>query len=147
MTFFLINKEAKKQGFLRYITNIWVSFFMRTYSPKLAQIYMFQFNVNTMKPRQNYCHFTDDIFTCIFFNENAWISLKISLKFVLKFQFNNIPALDQKMPVIICAQHGKNPSRTVLAVKWTQQDVPIFSRFFFCKVMVEWPWWYSQRSC
>ena len=38
-------------------------------------------------------HFPDDIFKCIFLNENVLISIKISLKFVLKRQINNIPAL------------------------------------------------------
>ena len=37
--------------------------------------------------------FTDDIFKCIFLNENARISLEISLKFVPKVRINNIPAL------------------------------------------------------
>ena len=49
--------------------------------------------VNTLRPRQNGCHFADGIFTCIFFNENAWILIKISLKFVPKGPINNIPAL------------------------------------------------------
>ena len=34
-----------------------------------------------------------DIFKCIFLNENVWISLKISLKFVPKAPMNNIQAL------------------------------------------------------
>ena len=38
-------------------------------------------------------HFPDDIFKCIFLNENVLISIKISLKFVPKGQINNIPAL------------------------------------------------------
>ena len=38
---------------------------------------------NTLRPRQNARHFAYDIFECMFVNENAWISLKISLKFVL----------------------------------------------------------------
>ena len=37
---------------------------------------------NTLRPKQNGRHFPDDIFKCIFFNENVWISLKISLRFV-----------------------------------------------------------------
>ena len=53
--------------------------------------------LNTLKPRQNGRHFADDIFKCIFLNENAWISLEISLKFVPKVQINNIPALVQIM--------------------------------------------------
>ena len=49
--------------------------------------------VKTLRPRQNGRHFADDIFKCIFLNENVWILLKISLKFVPKFKINNIPAL------------------------------------------------------
>ena len=53
--------------------------------------------LNTLRPRQNGRHFADAIFKCIFLNENAWISLEISLKFVPKIQINNIPALVQIM--------------------------------------------------
>ena len=52
---------------------------------------------NTLRLRQNGCHFPDDIFKCIFLNENAWISLKISLKFVPKVRIHNIPSLVQIM--------------------------------------------------
>ena len=55
------------------------------------------FLLNSWRPRQNGRHFADDIFKCIFLNENEWISLKISLKFVLKGPINNIPALVQIM--------------------------------------------------
>ena len=51
--------------------------------------------VNTLRPRQNGGHFPDDIFKCIFLNENEWISITISLKFVLKGPINNIPVLVQ----------------------------------------------------
>ena len=34
----------------------------------------------------------DYIFKCIFLNENVWISIRISLKFIPKGQVNNIPA-------------------------------------------------------
>ena len=53
--------------------------------------------VNTLRPRQNGRHFPDDIFKCIFLNENVWISIKFSLKFVPKGPINNIPALVQMM--------------------------------------------------
>ena len=53
--------------------------------------------VNTLRPRQNGRHFTDDIFKCIFLNENVWIPIKISLKFVPKGPINNISSLVQKM--------------------------------------------------
>ena len=52
---------------------------------------------NTLRPRQNGRRFPDDIFKCIFLNENEWISLKISLKFIPKVRINNIPALVQIM--------------------------------------------------
>ena len=39
--------------------------------------------VNILRPRQNGHHFSDDIFNCIFLNENVGMnSIKISLKFV-----------------------------------------------------------------
>ena len=53
--------------------------------------------INTLRPRQNGRRFADDIFKCIFLNENVWISNKISLKFVPKGLINNIPALVQIM--------------------------------------------------
>ena len=52
--------------------------------------------VNTLRPRQNRRHFAD-IFKIIFLNENAWIPIEISLKFVPKGSINNIPALVQIM--------------------------------------------------
>ena len=53
--------------------------------------------VNSLRPRQNRRHFADDIFKCIFQNENEWVSLRISLKFVPKVRINNIPSLVQVM--------------------------------------------------
>ena len=55
------------------------------------------FRFNTLRSRQNCRHFADDIFKCIFMNENVWISLKISLEFVPKIPMNNIPSLVQIM--------------------------------------------------
>ena len=46
-----------------------------------------------LRPRQNGRHFPDEIFKWIFVNENAQISIKISLKFVPRGPINNIPAL------------------------------------------------------
>ena len=53
--------------------------------------------VNTLRPRQDGCRLPDDIFKCIFVNENVLILIKISLKFVPKFRINNIPALVKTM--------------------------------------------------
>ena len=54
-------------------------------------------NFNTLRPRQNGCHFPDDTFKGIFLNENVLVSIKNSLKFVPKGPINNIPALVQIM--------------------------------------------------
>ena len=48
---------------------------------------------NTLMPRQNRSPFADDIFKCIFLNENVWISVDISLKFIRKGLIDHIPAL------------------------------------------------------
>ena len=53
--------------------------------------------INTLRPRQNERHFTDDTFKRIFLNENIRISIKISLKFVPMGPTNNNPALVQIM--------------------------------------------------
>ena len=52
--------------------------------------------LNTLRPRQNGRHFAD-IFKCIFLNENVWIPIAISLKFIPKGPINNIAALVQIM--------------------------------------------------
>ena len=53
--------------------------------------------VNTSRPRQNGRRVADDSFKYISLNENVWIPIKISLKFVPKGPINNIPALVQIM--------------------------------------------------
>ena len=49
---------------------------------------------NTMSPRQNGRYFSYGIFTCILLKENAWISIKMSVKFVPEGPINTIPTLD-----------------------------------------------------
>ena len=74
------------------------------------------FTMFTLRPRQNGHHFADDIFKCIFLNQNVWISIEISLKFVPKGPIKNSPALDQ-----IMARHrpGDKPlSESMLVSYW-----------------------------
>ena len=52
---------------------------------------------NTLRPRQNGRPFAEDIFKCIFLNENASIAIKVSLKFIPRGPNNNIAALVQVM--------------------------------------------------
>ena len=44
-------------------------------------------------PGQDGRHFADDIFNCILLNENVWILVKISLKFVPKGPIDNNPGI------------------------------------------------------
>ena len=62
--------------------------------------------VNTLRPRQNGRHFPDNILKWIFFCENVWIKVEISLKFVPKGHINNIPALVQ---IIAWRRPGNKP--------------------------------------
>ena len=60
-------------------------------------IHHLQTCLNTLRPKQNGRHLPDDILKCIFLNENIWISIDISLKFVHRGPINNIPTLFQVM--------------------------------------------------
>ena len=64
------------------------------FATQQVEIYV---KLNTLRPRQNGCHFAEDIFKCIFLNDNAWFPIKISLKFVPKGLINNIILLVQIM--------------------------------------------------
>ena len=49
----------------------------------------YDLRINSLRPRLNRRPFADDIFKCIFLNENEWISPRISLKCVPKVRINN----------------------------------------------------------
>ena len=55
------------------------------------------YSASTLRPRQDCRNFPDDIFRCIFLNENTWIAIDISLSFVPKGPIDNIPAVAQIM--------------------------------------------------
>ena len=82
-----------------YMTKSYIIHRIYMYLPiifRVASLALEQSGVfNTLRPRQNGRHFADDIFKCIFLNENVWIPIKISMKFVPKGPINNIPALVQ----------------------------------------------------
>ena len=62
---------------------------------------------NNAYVRQDGRHFAADILKCIFLNENVWILIEISLKFVPKGLINNIPALVQ---IMASRRPGDKPS-------------------------------------
>ena len=53
--------------------------------------------VNPLRLKQNGRDFADGILKSIFFNEDVWILIEISLEFVPKCSINDIPALVQIM--------------------------------------------------
>ena len=63
-------------------------------------------DLNTLRPRRNGSDFADDIFKCVFLNENVSIPIKISLKFVPNHSMDNIPAL---VEIIAGRQTGDTP--------------------------------------
>ena len=69
---------------------------------------------NTLMPRRNRRHFADNIFKCIFLNENVRTSINISPKFVPKGPINNIPALVQ---IMAWCRPGNKPFSEPLMVK------------------------------
>ena len=72
----------------------------------MASWHWFRWSLNTLRPRQNGHHFTDDTFKRILLNENVRISIKISLKFVPKGPINNNPSLVQ---IMAWRQSGDKP--------------------------------------
>ena len=81
----------------QWVINHWLSDRIRNYIPvKLWDVITHPW-LNLLRLRQNGRHFSDDILKYIFLNENVWISIKISLKFVPKVPINNYPALVQIM--------------------------------------------------
>ena len=78
-------------------SSLWSSVLNNVYFVQLPITHDHSVKINTLGPRQNGRHFPDKTAKCIFLNENARISITISLKFVSSDPMNNIPALVQIM--------------------------------------------------
>ena len=101
---------------------------------------------NSLRPRQNRRHFADDVFKCNFLNENVWISIEISLKFVPKGPINNIPAL---VRIMAWRRSGDKPLSEPIMVsllthicvtrpQWVNQRIewrPLYCSVFSCDHM------------
>ena len=62
-----------------------------------ASVRLWWKNINTMRMRQNGCHFASHIFNLIFYYENCRFFIKISLHFVPKVSIDNKSSLVQIM--------------------------------------------------
>ena len=91
---------------------------------------------NTLRSRQNGRHFADDIFKCIFLNENVWNPIKISMKFVPKGPINNIPAL--VVQIMAWRRPGDKPLSEPMMVSLTTH---------ICVTRPQWVNKYSNYPC
>ena len=71
-------------------------------------------------PGQNGRRFADDMFKCIFLNENMWISNEISLKYVLWVLIDNIQYVSTGL------DNGLAPSKRQVII-WTNADRRIYA--------------------
>ena len=69
---------------------------------------------DTLRLRQHGHHFPDNIFKCIFLNENIWILIEIWLGFVHKCPINNIPTSVQ---IMAWRQPGDKPSSEPVMIR------------------------------
>ena len=85
-----ISHKKKNKG-----KKIWfICFFSSTVEISTEMYDVAEFN--SLRPRQYVCHFADAIFKYFFFNENWYILIQISLKYVHKGSINK-PSLVQIM--------------------------------------------------
>ena len=76
----------------------------------------------TLRPRQHRRYFDNDICKCFILNENIWILIQISMKFVPSGQTNNIP------------DNSLAPTR-LQAIIWTNDG------YLIMYICVTWPQW------
>ena len=79
------------------LTNAACLVLVKPYQASLCTAWNILEEINSSPPGQNGCHFTDDIFKCIFINEKFCISIWILLKSVPSGQIDNKSALVQVM--------------------------------------------------
>ena len=87
-----------------------------------------QVYINTLRPRQNGHHVTDNNFKRIFLNINARISTRISRMFVPKGRVNTMPALVQ---IMAWCRPGNKPLSEPMMVRLQMH------------ICVHWPQWVS----
>ena len=89
------------------------------------------FLINILRPRKNGSHFPDGSFKCIYLNENVWISITISLKFVPNGPIDNIEALVQ---IMAWRRPGDKPLSEPMMVRLSTH------------ICVTWPQWVKSIS-
>ena len=78
---------------------------------------MLMLNVDTLRLKQNDRHFADDIFKCIFFNENRYVMIQISLYFVPKGPNDDKPSTEL-IVVLVTDAFMRYSTMTCDVIKW-----------------------------
>ena len=65
------------------------------FNERIWIVVLFQAGLNDYYLQDEACHLADDIFKCNFFNANIWISITISMNFVVPGPIGNKSALLQ----------------------------------------------------
>ena len=100
--------------------------------------------LNTLRARQNGHHFAEDMFKCIFLNENLWILIEISLTFVPKGSINNNPALFQ---IMAWRRPGDKPlSEPMMVSSLTHICITLPQWVNFGELCDEWPFGHLGRN-
>ena len=115
--------EKKKKNINSCVTQDFI-----TTVGKLEMV-IFSWSLNTSRQRLNGRHLTDNIFKCIFVNENVWIPIEISLKFVPKGPINNIPAL---VHIMAWCSPGDKPLSEPMMVS------------LLTHISITWPQWFNK---
>ena len=102
---------------------------------------------NSLRPRQNGRHFADDIFKCIFLNENIWIPIKISLKFVPKGSINNILALVQIMAWRRPGDKALSEPMMIISLMHIYSTWPQWVKSNFCAITYDATYCFNLTSC
>ena len=101
---------------------------------------------NSLRPKRNRRHLADNIFKCIFLNENVLLAIKISLEFI---PIESISALGQ-----IMAWHRPGASHylNLCCVVYSRihaslglNELMVVLRYVHCVTRFEWTWIY--RNC
>ena len=118
-----ITKIRLKMTYLKFNQNFpGVNELTITYSKRAMSPYYWDYHANNHMPLTHWpldkmaANLADNIFNRIFLNENAWISIKISLKFVPKGPIDKKPELVQVMG---CRRTGDKPLSEPMLTRFT----------------------------
>ena len=105
--------------------------------------------LNWSPPGQNGRHSADDMFKCIFLNENIWISNKISLKYVPWGVIDNMTALVQ---ITAWRRPGDKPLSGPMLTIHRRIYAPLGAdelrtNEIWIKTKIFWPQWVNMWPC